>query len=106
MLLVLGNAVCRRLWNIGLQAAELVTAVIMGLAASGMPVFVVGYILSIISKPYYGASPQNKWAEYVQPHLPEWAVPGPEGDAMRFFYEGLPDKSLSIPWGMACWRRP
>jgi hypothetical protein len=99
LLLVLANAACHHWLSIGLDTAELVTIAIMGLAASGMPIFVVGYILSIVSKPYYGALPQNKWAEIVQPHLPTWAVPSPQDEAMRFFYEGLPNKSMAIPWG-------
>ena len=86
---VLLNALVRRWWpRRGLQSAELVTVMVMGLAVSGMPIFVVGLILSIISKPYYGALPENKWAELVQPHLPQWAVPAPTGGAM--------DMSLSL----------
>lgn len=98
VLLVLGNGLVKwfgRGWE--LRPAELITAVIMGLAASGMPVFVVGYILGIISKPYYGAMPHNKWETYVHPYLPDWLVPGPEGDAMTHFYEGLPLGEKRIP---------
>ena len=98
--LVLGNALLKR----PLRAAELITIVIMGLVASGMPIFMVGLILSIISKPYYGALPTNQWTEYVHPYLPDWAIPDPAHDAMRFFYEGLPSKDLAIPWG--AWAGP
>ena len=100
-LVVLLNALVRRWRPRGaLQPSELVTVAVMGLAASGMPIFVVGYILSIISKPYYGALPENKWAELVQPHLPQWALPSPADGAMRYFYEGLPSKTAAIPWGV------
>ena len=94
------NALLKR----ALSAAELITIIIMGLVASGMPIFMVGLILSIISKPYYGALPTNQWTEYVHPYLPDWAIPDPAHDAMRFFYEGLPSKDLAIPWG--AWAAP
>ena len=45
--LVLGNALFKR----ALSATELITIIIMGLVASGMPIFMIGLILSIISKP-------------------------------------------------------
>ena len=99
-ILVLCNALLKR----ALSAAELITIIIMGLVASGMPIFIVGLILSIITKPYYGALPTNQWAEYVHPYLPDWAIPDPAHDAMRFFYEGLPSKDLAIPWG--AWAEP
>lgn len=104
-ILVLGNALLKR----ALSAAELITITIMGLVASGMPIFIVGLILSIISKPYYGALPTNEWAVYVHPHLPDWAIPDPAHDAMRFFYEGLPSKDVrgergpSRCCGGCCW---
>ena len=79
-ILVLCNALLKR----ALSAAELITIIIMGLVASGMPIFIVGLILSIITKPYYGALPTNQWAEYVHPYLPDWAIPDPAHDAMRF----------------------
>ncbi|MCE2448605.1 MAG: hypothetical protein J4F35_09540 [Candidatus Latescibacteria bacterium] len=62
-ILVLVNALLKR----ALSATELITIIIMGLVASGMPIFMVGLILSIISKPYYGALPTNQWAEYGHP---------------------------------------
>ena len=97
--LVLFNGLLKSTYQpFALNAAELVTIVIMGLVASGMPIFIVGLILSIVSKPYYGAMPDNNWASLVQPHLPDWAIPSSAGDAMRFFYEGLPNKGLAIPW--------
>jgi hypothetical protein len=103
--LVLLNALLKRIrTTYALNAAELVTITIMGMVASGMPIFIVGLILSIVSKPYYGAMPDNKWDVLVQPYLPGWAIPSPAQDAMRFFYEGLPNKALAIPWG--AWVEP
>jgi hypothetical protein len=104
-IVVLLNALLKKMREAyALNAAELVTIVIMGLVASGMPIFIVGLILSIVSKPYYGAMPENDWARLIQPHLPRWAIPDPAEDAMRFFYEGLPDEALAIPWG--AWAGP
>ena len=100
VLTVLANALIKRRrprW--ALTPPELITVVIMGLVASGIPNFMVGFMLAIVSKPYYGATPENGWAGYIQPYLPEWAIPSPEGDAMRFFYEGLPQGG-AIPWGV------
>jgi len=108
ILVVLGNALVRRLHEAWcLHQNELITAVLMGLVASGIPIFLVGMLLAIPSKPYYGATPENEWASYVQPLLPTWIIPSPDGQAMRYFYEGLPSGS-GVPWGpwlgpMAWW---
>ncbi len=96
-LIALANALTRRFrpsW--GLSPAEMVTILSMGLVSSGIPIFIVGYILAVISKPYYGATPENEWYSYIQPYLPDWAIPG--NDAMRAFYEGLP-AGQSLPLG-------
>ena len=98
ILIVFGNVLVKRLrreW--ALQPAELITIAVMGLVTSGIPIFMVGLLLSIPSKPYYGATPENEWASFVQPYLPEWAIPSPEGEAMRWFYEGMPRGEL-IPY--------
>ena len=94
----LANALVRRVregW--ALRPAELAVVVIMGLAATGIPTFIVGTVLSILASPYYGATPENDWAGNIHPYLPSWVVPAPDGDAMRWFYEGLP-KGQSIPF--------
>ena len=99
LLIVIFNALLRRLapsWR--LTPAELIAVLSMGLVVSGIPIFMVGYLLAVISKPYYGATPENDWVGYVQPHLPEWAIPKPDGEALRYFYEGLPSGN-AIPWG-------
>jgi hypothetical protein len=98
VLLVLGNALMKRLQrSLALTPPEMVTVVVMGLVASGIPIFMVGLLLSIPSKPYYGATPENGWEGLIQPFLPGWAIPNAEGGAMRYFYEGLP-QGASIPW--------
>ena len=104
VLLLAVNALVRRWWpGGGLTPPELITVIIMGLVTSGIPIFMAGYLLAIPSKPYYGATPENEWAAYIQPYLPEWAIPGGSAESMRFFYEGLP-AGASIPW--ASWLAP
>jgi len=98
VLLVLANGLVRRwLPQLALRAPESITIVTMGLVATGIPIFIVGLLLAIPSKPYYGATPENEWAQYIQPYLPNWAIPSPDGDAMRHFYEGLPS-GMPIPY--------
>jgi hypothetical protein len=70
----------------------------MGLAATGIPTFIVGTMLAILSAPYYGASPENDWEASIHPYLPDWVVPRPDHEAMRWFYEGLPS-GHGIPFG-------
>ncbi len=99
VVIFLANALVRR-WRERwmLQPGELATIVIMGLAATGIPTFIVGTLLAIISSPYYGATPENDWAGNIHPYLPEWIFPHDNsGDAMRWFYEGLP-KGQAIPF--------
>ena len=99
ILLIFINALFKRFTRTwALSPAELVVIVIMGLVASGIPIFVAGYILAVISKPYYGATPENEWAAYIQPYLPDWAIPHSTDDAMRYFYEGLPSGE-PLPFG-------
>lgn len=96
--IVLANGLVKKLrrsW--ALRTPELITIVTMGLVASGIPIFIVGTLLSIPSKPYYGATPENQWAVFLQPYLPEWIIPSPDGDAMRYFYEGSP-RGMPVPF--------
>ena len=89
--LVLVNALLKRAgirWV--LQPAELVVMLVMGLAVTGIPVFVLGTLMALISAPYYAATPENQWREVIQPYLPRFAIPEPDGDKVRWFWEGLP----------------
>ena len=90
-----------------LRPAELITILVMGLVVSGIPVFLTGYFLAIPTTPYYFASPENQWAQYVLPHLPTWLVPSNDGLAMTWFFEGLP-YGESVPWGtlLEAWGMP
>jgi hypothetical protein len=98
--IVFGNALLKR-WRPAwaLAPAEFVGVLSMGLVASGIPNFTIGYLFAITSKPYYGATPENEWEGYVQPFLPDWAVPHSEADALRYFHEGMP-AGATIPYGV------
>lgn len=80
-----------------LRPAELVTVVVMGLVVTGIPIFMVGFLLAIPTTPHYLASPENQWAEYVLPHLPSWLIPDNAQKAMTWFFEGLP-AGEPVPW--------
>jgi hypothetical protein len=76
--------------NWALRPAEMITVVVMGLVTTGIPIFMMGFVLSIPTTPYYVASAENQWGTYVLPHLPSWLLPSNEGLAMTWFFEGLP----------------
>ncbi|KPJ62731.1 MAG: hypothetical protein AMS15_02950 [Planctomycetes bacterium DG_23] len=71
-------------------------------------IFSVGYVsapiaelvsrwIATIAVPYYLASPENQWAEYVFPHLKKWLVVKSEPEYLRWFYEGMPE-GARFPW--------
>ncbi len=104
ILLLLLNGVVRQArpaWS--LHPAEFATIIAMGLVTSGIPIFTAGLLLAIPSKPYYGATQENEWAEFIQPYLPDWTIPGDGGRAIRWFYEGLPS-GAPIPYDV--WAGP
>ena len=106
--LVLVNGLVRTLghgW--ALQPAELITIAVMGLVVTGVPIFMVGYVLAIPTTPHYFASPENQWGGHVLPHLPAWLVPSNEGNAMAWFFEGLP-LGEPVPWAalLHAWAMP
>ncbi len=82
-----------------LTRSELLLVLIMGLssavipAADGLP----GYLLGIIAAPYYFATPENGWAQYLHNHIPPWLAPSNSERAMDWFFEGLPG-GQQIPW--------
>ena len=100
---VLVNALLKRFarrW--ALQPGELVVMLVMGLVVTGIPVFVSGSLMALISAPYYSASPENRWEDMIQPFLPGFALPQPEGDKLRWFWEGLPS-GYQIPFEIWLW---
>jgi len=87
-----------------LSASELIIVFIMCWAgnAAGW----AAWFLALMSAPYYFATAENEWADYFHAYIPKWLVPANEGNAMGFFYEGLPSGE-SIPWAVwitpLCW---
>jgi hypothetical protein len=85
----------RRRW--GLSPRELLLIYIM-IMVGGQPVSygMTSYLLSIISAPYYFATPENRWAELFHRYIPDWICPQ-DRQAVNWFYQGLPPGE-SIPW--------
>jgi hypothetical protein len=68
---------------------------VMMMVAAAIPTRgVTGMLLPMITGIYYYASPENKWAELLHPHLAEWTLVG-DPDAVVGFYEG---GVAAIPW--------
>lgn len=83
-----------------LNRGELLVVFSMAWIGSTMPVQnFMGLLIGTLATPYYYASPENRWAEFFLPYLPTWAVPSNAGDAMRWFFEGMPP-GARIPWSV------
>ena len=100
VLLALGvNVGLRRIrpaWS--LSALEMVVVFSMGLVGALFPLMnFTGLIMGHMATPYYFASPENRWAEMLHPHLPGWLFPQDVDGAMRLFFEGMPH-DRPIPW--------
>ncbi len=109
ILTLLSMLVCSALaWWFGrafvFSQSEWITVFAMGLISSLGPTYgVSGYLVGVIVTPYYFATPENRWAEFLHPYLPEWIVPTNKEGAMTWFYDGLP-QGAPIPWG--AWAMP
>jgi len=83
--------------NLGLNGNELGIVLMMLLAAVSIPTYgITGYVISVSASPYYFATTENGWAEYLHQDLPRWAVPG-AGSEVSWFFEGLP-AGVGVPW--------
>ena len=60
------------------------------------------YLVPMLPAVSYLATPENRWAEIVQPFVPHWLVPQGE-EAIRGFYEGI-SRGESVPWMV--WVKP
>lgn len=86
------------------STSEWITVFAMGFIASLGPTYgVSGYLVGVIVTPYYFATPENRWAEFLHPYLPEWIIPTNKDGAMTWFYDGLP-QGAPIPW--EAWTMP
>ena len=81
-----------------LTTSELVVIFAMGLIGSMVPDWgMTRYLVSIITGPFYHASPEIRWAETFFDTLPGWLVISGKTDAVRVFYEGA-GPGYDIPW--------
>ena len=100
-LLFINQLFARR--NAGLASSELIIICSVGLVAATMQgEWLSGYLLGTISSPYYFATPENRWADLLLPHMPHWAILTDQ-DAIRTFHESIPPEK-NIPWG--AWTQP
>ncbi len=87
-----------------LDGGELRAVYMMLVVACAIPT--MGYsaqLLPIITAPFYFATPENSWAELIQPHIKPWLAP--QSDlGIKYFYEGLPSWEARIPWEI--WIKP
>lgn len=81
-----------------LTTSELIVVFAMGLIGSMVPDWgMTRYLVSLITGPFYHASPENRWAETFFHTLPAWLVISDKTDAVRVFYEGAAP-GYRIPW--------
>ena len=86
----------------GLSSSELIVVYIMMIIACTIPSW--GFVMNLMPLLvgiFYYATPVNRWAEIIHPHIPRWLVPQ-DKEAIRCFFEGLP-KEGNIPWGAWLW---
>ena len=70
----------------------------MMFVSASLPTFgLVEHLLPMITGVYYYATPENGWADLIQPLVPGWIAPSEESLILGF-YEGLP-QGEKIPWG-------
>jgi hypothetical protein len=80
-----------------LRAGEMVVIYVMMIVASAIPTWgLVTNLFHILTRPFYYATPENRWDELVQPLIPSWLAPR-DPDVARYFYEGLPE-GAQLPW--------
>ncbi|MDA0748236.1 MAG: hypothetical protein O2954_17065 [bacterium] len=86
-----------------LSRAEVYVVLMMGLVAGAVPANgLAGFLVVVMATPFYFATPENRWAEVLHPHIPAWIAP-PHPETVRGFFEGLPP-GASIPW--SAWAVP
>ena len=91
MILMFGLAIIAKLTGWVLSKGEWHAILAMGIVGAALPGFgLTGYLLGYITAPYYFATEENEWAEHLHPHLPNWLLPSNEGNAVAWYYEGLP----------------
>lgn len=97
--LVALNGLLVRLWpGRAFTRRELLVVYGMGMVSlgflghGGLP-----YLVSLVTYPFYMATPENGWEHLVWPYIPLWLRPG-SVQAIDWFWEGLP-RGQAFPWG-------
>jgi len=93
------NPLCKMLYRpLALRSSELIVVYVMMIVASAIPTWgLVTNLFHILTRPFYYATAANRWAELVQPLIPDWLAPH-DMEVARYFYEGVPAGG-HIPWG-------
>lgn len=102
--LVLGNLVLER-WapRYALTGSEMLTIyVIQTLAMSINGIGMFGFLTTALTNPYYFATPENNWGEFL-PHIPSWFAPQNPTAVVRF-YRG--NSTLYVKENLAAWIIP
>jgi hypothetical protein len=104
LVIVLANFALGSLWRAArLAPGELAVVFGITLVSTAAPVFFTLFILGMIAGPDYFMERQSGWGELLTPHFPKWIAPSDEGNAVTWFFEGLPE-GQRIPWG--AWATP
>ena len=93
-----GLGLLQRSWM--LQRGELAVVYIMWIVATSIPSW--GFTMNLIPQlagAFYYATPENNWHNTLLPFIPDWIVPKPEPDAVKFFFEGAPS-GYGVPWDL------
>ena len=86
---------------LALRSGELIVVYIMMIIASAIPTWgLVTNLFHILTRPFYYATPENEWAQLIQPHIPEWLVPDSRDAIWKLFEGGARSESVSwSSWG-------
>lgn len=99
MMAMLLHPVLRRLgkrW--GLTESDIAIVFIMGITATAVTGDgLTAFLLSNIAAPYYGATLENRWLDYIGSHLPPWTIPSDQNGQMTWLFLGKPD-AAAVPW--------
>ena len=80
----------------GLERGELLLVYIMMVMASPIPTIFVSQWLSQITVPFYYATLENEWVQWLHPHIPGWMMPR-DPVTQQPFYEGM-GADYAVPW--------
>lgn len=98
MVMLLHPLLCRLGPRWGLTEADVAVVFIMGITATAVTSDgLTAFLLSNIGAPYYGATLENRWLDYLGPHLKAWIVPIDRADRITWLFVGKP-ASAAVPW--------